>query len=154
MKDEQCGSVKILFRFFNEYKDEWIVETLWAKIIDSEKGLYKLDNIPFYASVSCDDVVFAEYDENEKKLTYRKTIIHSGKSTIQINVIDKSVNLNKIREMFSSLDCDSEKFNDEYFVMEIPEKVNYNPIRVKLNELEEKGIIIYAEPNLSSNHWY
>ena len=76
--------VKILFRFFSNLLDEWTVETMWAETVDSEKGLYKLSNIPFYASASCDDIVFAEYDKDEERLTYRKTIEHSGNSTIQV----------------------------------------------------------------------
>ena len=48
----------------------------------------------------------------------------------------------------------SEKFNADYFVMEIPAALDYNPIRERLMELEENNIITYAEPNLSKNHWY
>jgi hypothetical protein len=80
--------VKILFRFFNEVLDEWTVETLWADIVDSEKGLYKLDNIPFYAPVASDDIVYAEYDETQKQLTYRETVEHSGNSTVQVVIMN------------------------------------------------------------------
>lgn len=146
--------VKILFRFFSNLLDEWTVETMWAETINSEKGLYKLSNIPFYASVSCDDIVFAEYDQDEERLTYRKTVEHSGNSTIQVIVIDKKIVTNDLREIFNNFGCESEKFNDGYFVIEIPAKVDYRPIRQKLNDLEEKNIISYAEPNLSSNHFY
>lgn len=146
--------VKILFRFFSDLLDESTVETMWAETIDLEKGLYKLDNIPFYASVSCDDIVFAEYDEDEEMLTFRETIIHSGNSTIQVVVIDKDIVVNDLREIFSSFGCESEKFNEGYFVIEIPAKVDYTPIRQKLIELEEQEIIYYSEPNLSSNHFY
>jgi len=146
--------VKILFRFFSDVLDEWTVETMWAKTVDSEKGLYKLSNIPFYASVSCDDIVFAEYDVDEEILTYRKTISHSGNSTIQVVVVNKDIATNDLREIFTAFGCDSEKFNDRYFVVEIPAKVDYNPIRQKLMELEKEGVIYYSEPNLSNNHFY
>lgn len=146
--------VKILFRFFSNLLDEWTVETMWAETIDLEKGLYKLDNIPFYASVSCDDIVFAEYDEDEEMLTYRETITHSGNSIIQVVIINKEIVVNDLREIFNSFGCESEKFNDGYFVIEIPAKVDYKPIRQKLNELEEQNIISYGEPNLSNNHFY
>lgn len=146
--------VKILFRFFSNVLDEWTVETMWAPTINIEKGLYKLDNFPFYASVSCDDIVFAEYDQNEEMLTYKKTIEHSGNSTIQVVVISKEIPTNDLREIFNNFGCASEKFNEGYFVIEIPAKVNYTPIRQKLIELEEKNIISYGEPNLSSNHYY
>jgi len=146
--------VKILFRFFSDVLDEWTVETMWAKTVDPEKGLYKLSNIPFYASVSCDDIVFAEYDVDEEILTYRKTINHSGNSTIQVVVVNKDIATNDLREIFTAFGCDSEKFNDRYFVVEIPAKVDYNPIRQKLMELEKEGVIYYSEPNLSNNHFY
>jgi hypothetical protein len=146
--------VKILFKFFSNVLDEWTVETMWAKTINAEKGLYKLDNIPFYAPVSCGDIVFAEYDQDEERLTYRKTIEHSGNSTIQVVVVNKEIPANDLREIFNDFGCESEKFNDGYFVIEIPAKVDYIPIRQKLIELEEENIIYYSEPNLSSNHFY
>lgn len=146
--------VKILFRFFSNLLDEWTVETMWAEIINLEKGLYKLSNIPFYASVSCDDIVFAEYDQDEEILTYRKTIEHSGNSTIQVVIVNEEIITNDLREIFNDFGCESEKFNEGYFVIEIPAKVDYTPIRQKLNELEENNIISYGEPNLSNNHFY
>ena len=151
MEDE---NVKILFRFFSDVLEEWTVETMWAEIVDAEKGLYKLTNIPFYASVSCDDIVFAEYDEDEERLTYRKTVEHSGNSTIQVVVMDKSIVTNDLREIFNSLGCESEKFDEGYFVMEVPKRLDYKPIREKLMELEAEEKIGYAEPNLAENHFY
>ncbi len=146
--------VKILFRFFNSVLDEWTVETLWATVVDLDKGLYKLNNIPFYAPASCDDVIFAEYDQDEERLTYRETIEHSGNSTIQVFIFDESIDIENLREEFKVLGCDSEKFDDSFFALEIPAKLDYKPIRQKLLELEQKELISYAEPNLANNHWY
>jgi hypothetical protein len=151
MEDE---TVKILFRFYSNILDEWTIETIWAEIVDPKKGLYKLANIPFYASVSCDDIVYAEYDVDEEMLTYRKTVKHSGNSTIQVIVTGKNVAANDLRETFNCLGCESEKLNDSYFVIEIPENLDYKPIREKLAELEDQEKISYAEPNLAQNHWY
>lgn len=148
------GNVKILFRFFSNILDEWTVETMWAEIVDAERGLYKLANIPFYASVSCDDIVYAEYDEDEERLTYRETVEHSGNSTIQVVVIGKNIVTNDFRDIFNKLGCESEKFNDGYFVMEVPASLDYKPIREKLMELEAEGKISYGEPNLAQNHYY
>ena len=146
--------VKILFRFFSDVLEEWTVETMWAETVDAEKGLYKLANIPFYASVSCDDIVYAEYDEDEERLTYRKTVEHSGNSTIQVVVVGENIVTNDLREIFNSLGCESEKFNEGYFVIEVPENINYQPIREKLMEMEAQEKIYYAEPNLAENHRY
>ena len=145
---------KILFRFYSNTLEEWTVETMWAEIIDSEKGYYKLDNIPFYASVASDDIVLAEYDESEQMLTYRKTVEYSGNSTVQVGIMNESVITNDIRDMFKDLGCQSEKVHEAYFVIEIPADKDYLPIKQKLSELESKDIIGYAETCLSDKHTY
>ncbi len=154
MTQQDDNFVKILSRFYSNVLDEWTVETMWAEIIDKDKGLYKIDNIPFYASIASDDIIFAEYDDTEKMLTYRETIEYSGNSLIQVVIMDKSVVTNDIRDIFNSLDCKSEKFKEGYFVIEILADKDYKPIRQKLTELQDKGIIDYAEPVLSDKHQY
>lgn len=147
--------VKILFRFHSNIFDEEMVETMWAAIVDRDKGLYKLDSIPFYAPlVASDDVVFAEFDDQEQMLTYRKTVEYSGNSTIQIVLMDKFTDINTIRDMFRELGCVSEKVNEGYFSMEIPFSVDYKNIKQKLDEMETKEIIVYAEPCLADGHRY
>lgn len=146
--------VKVLFRFHSNVLEKWTVETMWAETIDKEKGHYKIDNIPFYASIASGDIVFAEYDDTEEMLTYRETVEYSGNSTIQVVMMDKTVETNEIRDIFNALDCESEKFNEGYFVIEVPADKSYEPIKQKLSELQNKGIIDYAEPALSENHQY
>jgi len=145
---------KILFRFYSNVLHEWTVETLWAEAIYIDKGLYKLDSIPFYASIASDDIVYAEYDEKEHMLTYRETIQCSGNSTVQVVVMDKNIPTNEIRDVFNSLGCLSEKFKEGYFVIEIPADKEYKVIKDKLATLQEEGIIDYAEPYLSDKHVY
>lgn len=154
MTQKEHHLVKILTRFYSNVQDEWTVETMWAKVIDKDKGLYKIDNIPFYASIASDDIVFAEYDDTEKMLTYKETVEYSGNSLIQVVVLDKSVETNVIREIFNSLDCQSEKGKEGYFVIEILANKDYEPVKIQLTELQEKGIIDYAEPVLSNQHRY
>jgi hypothetical protein len=154
MTQQDDNFVKILFRFYSDVLDEWTVETVWAETIDKDKGLYKIDNIPFYASVASDDIVLAGYDDKEGMLTYRETIEHSGNSLIQVVVMDKSVATNDIRDIFNSMDCKAEKFKEGYFVIEILADKDYKPIKQKLSELQDKGIIDYAEPVLSEKHQY
>jgi hypothetical protein len=115
-----ANSKKILFRFFSDVLEEWTIETLWSEVVDAEKGLYKLANIPFYASVSCEDIVYAEFDENEHMLTYRKTVEHSGNSTIQVLIVDKRFVSNELRDLFVSFGCESEKFSDEFLFLKSP----------------------------------
>ena len=145
--------VKILFRFQSDIFDKEMVETMWATIVDEDQGFYKLENIPFYAPlVASEDIIFAEFDLQEEMFTYRKTIEYSGNSTIQIVLIDKSKDINQIRELFEKLGCVSEKINDGYFSMEIPSNIDYKNIKSKLDELENKEVIGYAEPCLAEGH--
>jgi len=154
MSDVSDG-VKILFRFYSDVLEEYTVETMWGDIIDIDKGLYKIDNIPFYAPlIASDDIVFAEYDEDEQMLTYRKTVEPSGNSTVWVIIMNDNTNKEDIRAMFKDMGCESEGINDKYFAMEIPEKVDYKLIKQKLQELEQKGIIEYSEPCLSYIHDY
>jgi hypothetical protein len=154
MAQQDDKFVKILFRFYSNVLDEWTVETMWAETVDKDKGLYKIDNIPFYAPIASDDIVFAEYDNTEKMLTYRETVEYSGNSLIQVVIMDKSIVTNAIRDIFKSMNCKSEKFKEGYFVIEILADKDYKPIKQKLTELQDKGVIDYAEPVLSDNHHY
>ena len=79
---------------------------MWAKIVDIDKGLYKLDSIPFYASlVASDDIVLAEYDEMELMLTYRETVEHSENSTVQVIIMDDVAEINSLRDVFINMGC-------------------------------------------------
>lgn len=151
--DHPGKAVKICFSFHSNILEEWTVENMWAETIDAGKGLYKLDNIPFYAPlVASDDIVFAEYDETEERLMYRYTVEYSGNSTIHVVIMDKSVDKETIRGVFGELGGISEGLNDGYFAMEIRADTNYQPIKQKLEELKNKGIIDYAESCLSYRH--
>ena len=153
MTETNDNSVKILFRYYSSVLDEWTVETMWADVVDADKGFYKLDSIPFYGPlVASDDIIFAEYDEDEERLTYRETIENSGNSIITVVIMDKTIDINNIRDIFKDMGCLSERVNDAYFSMEVLVDKNYKPIKQKLTDLEEQGIIGYAEPCLSDNH--
>jgi len=145
--------VKILFRFYSNILDEETVETMWATIVDKDKGLYKLDSIPFYAPlVASDDIVFAEFDEQEEMLTYRNIVEYSGNSTVHVVLLEKFQDINNIRNVFKELGCITEKLNEVYFSMEIPSTIDYKNIREKLEELETQGKIGYAESCLADGH--
>lgn len=145
--------VKILFRFHSNIFDEQMVETVWANKIDQEKGFYKIDNIPFYIPlVASEDIVFAEFDESEQMLTYRKTVEYSGRTVIQVVVMDKLTETNIIRNIFHDLGCESEKANNGYFSMEVPANSDYKPIKKELDRMENAEIIGYAEPTISDKH--
>jgi len=145
--------VKILFRFYNDLLEEETVETMWAEIMDEDAGIYILSSIPFYApDLACGDVISAIYNDQNEMLTYKETVSFSGNSTVQVVVLDKSAVTNDIREVFDGLGCVTEKLKEGYFVIDVPVDLKYAPIRAKLQELSEKGLIDYAEPCLSADH--
>ena len=119
----------------------------------TSRGLYKLDSIPFYGPlVASDDIIFAEYDNDEERLTYRRTVENSGNSIVTVVIMDKTTDINNVRNIFKDLGCLSERVNDAYFSMEVLADSNYLPIKQKLTELQDAGIIAYAEPCLSNIH--
>ncbi|WDF46864.1 DUF4265 domain-containing protein [Chryseobacterium sp. KACC 21268] len=144
---------KILVRYYSDVLEEIVVETLWAEIINSNDGLYKIDNIPFYGpGFSSGDIVFAEYDEEEERITYRKIVEHSGNSTIQIVVLDENIDVMELRKEFEGLGCESEGMGNKYFVMEVPFNTSYSIIFKKLSELSDDEKIGFAELNISQKH--
>ncbi|PWB22782.1 DUF4265 domain-containing protein [Flavobacterium sp. HTF] len=150
MKDTHT---KILFKYYSDYLDEVVSETMWAEIIDLEKGLYKLDNIPFFGPlIATDDIFYAEYDEIEKKLMHKKTIQNSGNSIVQIAILEKGFDKGIIHEKLKLINCITEELNDTFFAAEIGKEVDYSLVRSLLTEYESQEIIEYAEPCLSEKH--
>lgn len=146
------SSVKILFEFYSSALENWTAETMWAEAIDIKKGYYKIDNIPFYAPFACGDLIFAEFDENHAMLTYRETIKYSGNSTIQIILMGSKAKIDELRNVFETLKCETEQLNDAYFVINVPKTINYTPIKLKIRELEQQGMIGFAESCLDDRH--
>ncbi|UWY27176.1 DUF4265 domain-containing protein [Flavobacterium sp. TR2] len=150
---EQETHKKILFKYYSDYLDEVVSETMWAEIIDLEKGLFKLDNIPFFGPlIATDDIFYAEYDEDEERFMHRKTIQNSGNSIIQVAVLEKGFDKEIIREKLKALNCLSEGLNETFFAAEIAKDVDYSLVRSLLNEYESQEIIEFAEPCLSEKH--
>lgn len=150
---EQETHKKILFKYYSDYLDEVVSETMWAEIIDLEKGLFKLDNIPFFGPlIATDDIFYAEYDETEERFMHRKTIQNSGNSIIQVAVLEKGFDKEVIREKLKAINCLSEGLNETFFAAEIAKDVDYSLVRNLLNEYESQDIIEFAEPCLSEKH--
>tara|TARA_R110000868_G_scaffold409765_1_gene695934 strand:- start:56 stop:532 length:477 start_codon:yes stop_codon:yes gene_type:complete len=144
---------KILFKYHSNVLDEITVETMWAEIIDKDNGIYKLDNIPFYGPlIATDDEFYAEFDESEQMLTYKKTTKFSGNSIVLVIITQNGFDKEIIRNRFKELNCISEGLNDSYFSMEILKNINYSEIKKILTEYETVGILEYSEPCLSEKH--
>ena len=150
---EETKHEKIIFRFYSELFEKEIEESLWAFELDKENRLYQLDSIPIYVPlIASNDIVFADYDTATDELVYNKTISYSGHSTIQVILADETIDLEEIRDTFFKHRCVSEKVNDTFFVMDVPDDVNYEKIKAELDRLEADEIIEYAEPSLSEQH--
>ena len=145
--------VKILFGYNSNVLDEYVVETMWAFVIDEQKGYYKIDNIPFYgAPIASDDIVLAQFSEEEQQLVYIETIEYSGNSVVLVTLMKDEIEIEAIRNEFKKLGCTSEKVNKKYFAMEIPKSIDYKYVKGILEKYEKAGLIGYAEPVLSNLH--
>ena len=82
-------------------------------------------------------------------LVYRKVVEHSGNSTVQVVILEDRFDIESLREEFNELGF----FSKGYFVLEIPFEKNYNIIYTKLLELQNKGLLDFAEPVLSEKHF-
>ncbi|SEO26145.1 protein of unknown function [Flavobacterium sp. CF108] len=144
---------KILFKYYSDYLEETVSETMWAEIVDLEKGLFKLDNIPFFGPlIATDDLFYAEFDEDEDRLVYKETIENSGNSIVQVIILEKGFDKEIIREKLKAINCLSEGLNDSFLSVEVVRDVDYSIVRSVLNEYESQEIIQYGEPCLSDKH--
>lgn len=145
---------KILARYQSDLAEKIVVETLWAEEIDTEKGLYKIDNIPFYwPPFSADDIVRAEFDENENFLTFRNIVEPSGNSTVQIIIPSEDFDTEKFIENILKMNIEVEKFHSQFLVCNVPKTENYKNFYNFLREKEKAWEIAFAEPNISKKHF-
>ncbi|MEL1254650.1 DUF4265 domain-containing protein [Flavobacterium sp. DGU38] len=145
--------IKILFKYYSDLLEETVSETMWAEIIDLEKGIFKLDNIPFFGPlIATDDIFFAEYDEAEERLVYKKTIESFGNSILQVVILEKGFDKEIIREELKSINCSSEGLNETLFAVEVLKDVDYSVVKSLLLQYEDQEIIEFAEPCLSDKH--
>ena len=152
---EKDSQVEILFRSYSTILEQEVVETIWADVVDESLGYYRLYSIPLYTSfVATDDVVRAEWDEDEVMLTYRETIKPSGNSTVWVVVVDDETDIEEIRKAFFELDCLSEALSNRYFAMEVKATINYLHVKNQLITLKAQKLIDYVEPCLSDKHQY
>jgi len=144
---------KILFKYYSDLLEDTVVETMWAEIIDLEKGYYKLDNIPFFGPlIATDDIFYAEYDEDEERFVYKKTIETSGNSIVQVIILEKGFDKEIIREKLKAVNCESEGMNETLFAVEVIREVDYSIVKSILNEYVDLSIIDFGEPCLSEKH--
>lgn len=153
MTKENKDLKKVLFRYYSDVLEEETVETMWAEIIDEEKGLYKLDNIPFYGPmIAAGDIFHALIDSDEEILVFDEVIEFSGNSVVQVILMDESFEIDILKSKLNEYGCELEVVNDRFFVVNIPAEISYLEVKNIFDEYENNEIIQYAEPVLSSQH--
>lgn len=144
---------KVVFKYYSDYLEDTISETMWAEIIDLEKGYFKLDNIPFFGPlIATGDLFYAEYDANENRFIYKKTIQSSGNSIVQVIVLDKDFEKQNVIEKLQEINCVSEVLNEIFFAVEITKETDYSIVKTVLTEFEAISVLQFAEPCLSEKH--
>lgn len=141
-------AVKVVFQFYNTVLDEDYVESVWANVVDKEQGTYQLNNIPFFVtSYSLGDVVLAENEGGE--LVVKDLVEESGNSTIQIIMMQSDAKAT-IQQALEKLGCSWEESHlPDYFTINVPEELEYAPIKKYLQKQELKKIIGYREACLA-----
>ena len=125
-------------------------EYLWTETIGN--GLYRIDNIPFFApNLALNDIISVE--EEDGKLYFDDLIEPSGHSTIQLILLKKSNAQIIIREI-ESFGCKWESINNKpYYSLDIPPNTKQEEVIFFLNTQTEKGILDYKEACLAENHY-
>lgn len=148
MSNEQAEepTAKVLFRVEYGDDDSADVETLWA--FDLGNDNYKIDNLPYFAyGVSWNDVVYAPYDADEERATFKHVVSKSGNRTIRI-IFDTSYK--EVPESKALLDnlvelgCDFENANSKLVVINVPPSVDLNEAANMINDSEAEWE--YADP--------
>lgn len=153
MSDPLNNTKKIIFKYYSDVLEEDVEETMWAEELDSDEGIFRLQSIPFYGPlIAPGDVFHAEYDADSENLVFTEVIESSGNSVVQIIMMNENDDKEKLREELKELGCESVGLNDTFFVVEIPESINYLTIKENLDLKENEELISYAEPVLSVKH--
>lgn len=107
------------------------VESLWALPVG--EGLFKLDNIPFFATgIAVNDIISAE-DEGGV-LWYREVVQPSAHSTLRVIVYDEN-EVAQVRALFKEKGCPTELSHiPGLFAMDVPPEVPLEALKPLLDE--------------------
>lgn len=144
---------QITINYHSEVLEKETEEILWGIAIDQDKNLFQIDNIPFYGpELSCEDIVYARFNETEKRYNLVHIEKPSGNSTIQVMVLKEKYNREDLYNEILYAQTEIELVDDYYFVINVPVKTDYKNIYAILSALEDEQAISFAEPNLSPKH--
>ncbi|WP_353101311.1 DUF4265 domain-containing protein [Myroides odoratus] len=144
---------QIAIQYHSEVLEKETEEILWGIVIDADKNLFQVDNIPFYGpELSCEDIIYTTYNEQEKRYKLEHIETPSGNSTIQVMVLKEKYNREDLYNEILYAQTEIELVDDYYFVINVPVKTDYKNVYAILAALEEEQVISFAEPNLSPKH--
>ncbi|WHT39847.1 MULTISPECIES: DUF4265 domain-containing protein [Myroides] len=144
---------QIAIQYHSEVLEKETEEILWGIVIDASKNLFQVDNIPFYGpELSCEDIIYATYNEQEKRYKLEHIETPSGNSTLQVMVLKEKYNREDLYNEILYAQTEIELVDDYYFVINVPVKTDYKNVYAILAALEEEQVISFAEPNLSPKH--
>ncbi|HEX5747468.1 MAG TPA: DUF4265 domain-containing protein [Archangium sp.] len=123
-------------------------ETLWATTVG--EGLYKIDNIPFFATgIAVDDIVSAELDADQ--LLYKDVVHPSGHSTVRVVVYGHD-ELPEVHGLFKQLGCSTEQSHLRGLVaLDVPPSVSWDELKRILDEGREQDRWDYEEACLAQS---
>lgn len=139
---------KVIFRFYDDDLEQYVVESLWAK----EEGInYKLDNIPFHVyQYSCDDIVKVEEVDGELMVT--DLIEASGNSTLRV-LFDNLELLDFTKIEIENLGYEAEiKRQNKLLTINVPKSKSYIKISNYLESGENLDKWNYEESCISEYH--
>ena len=138
---------KILFRLEKDSDDyppnDW--ESLWA--IETEKGFYRIDNIPFFVrGISPGDIVSVKKKNGE--LLFKEVTTFSAHSVLRVIVFDEN-RIEGLENSMVSMGCDFEGSHIEGLIaFNIPPHVDFDKVTSYLKKGEDEGSWEYEEASL------
>ncbi len=150
-QQEEFAQIKITYH--SEVLERETEEILWAIPVDTEKGLFKIDNIPFYGpELSCEDIVLASVSQDKAVYNFEQVYQYSGNSTIQVIVQSEKYNKEDLYNEILYAQTEIELVDEYYFVINVPEGTCYKNVYAILAALEDEKVITFAEVCLSPKH--
>ncbi len=117
-------------------------ESIWA--IPVGEGLFKIDNIPFFApGIAVGDVVSAKHEQGA--LQYEDVVHPSGHSTLRVVVYDAS-EVPLVRAFFEQMGCSTELSHlPRLIAIDVPPSVSLETLKPVLDAGREQDRWDYEE---------
>jgi hypothetical protein len=146
MEESEAGSpVKVIVLLEQDGEDYPPVdyEELWTTPLG--EGLYRIENIPFFArGIARGDIVSAAEDDEEKDLIFQEVAEPSGHSTIRL-IIYNEYAVPAIVERFLNQGCDAETTYNKLVALDVPPEVSLEDLKAKLDLGYTQGQWDYEE---------